>query len=84
MYCQTSSSVQFESGKTRRLSPGCDASVEKVPEFGALVPRVPLAARVAEGEDSLLGAGALFVAACSAEGCVKAACTQAVEESRGF
>jgi hypothetical protein len=42
MYCQTSSSVQLESGNTRIDSPLFDAAVVEVPQLGALVLRVPL------------------------------------------
>ena len=61
-------SVQLESGKTRMLSPGFDAAVEEVPQLGALILGIPLAAGVAEGEDALLGARFFFVAAGAADG----------------
>ena len=51
---------------------GPDAAVKERPELGALILGVPLAGGVAEGEDALLGAGFLFVAARAAEGCVEA------------
>ena len=41
MYCQTSSSVQFDSGKTRIDSPWLMPGVEQVPQFRPLVARVP-------------------------------------------
>ena len=56
MYCQTSISVQFEIGK-RGCSRPVAAGVVQVPQFGALVLRVPLAELVAEAHDALLGAG---------------------------
>ncbi len=67
MYCQTSSSVQFEIGNTRMFSPGMDAGVIQVPQFGTLRLRVPLAEFVAEGKDALLGAGLFLVAAGAAD-----------------
>jgi hypothetical protein len=45
-----------------------DEAVVEVPQLGALALRVPLPEVVAEGEDALLGAGALLVAAGSAAG----------------
>src|SRR3954453_1960891 len=45
-----------------------DPAIEEVPELGALVLRVPLAELVAEGEDALLGAGLVLVAAGAAGG----------------
>src|SRR3954451_15106722 len=34
MYCQTSSSVQFESGNIRRLSPSCTRVLKRLQSFG--------------------------------------------------
>jgi hypothetical protein len=72
MYCQTSSSVQFEIGKARMFSPLWHAGVEQVPQLGALVLRVPAAEFVAEGKDALLGAGLFLVAAGAADAGVEA------------
>ena len=66
------------------LSPGPMRAVEEVPQFGALVLRVPLAGGVAKGEDAFLGAGFFFVAACAAEGCVEAMGAEAVEQGLGL
>ena len=44
-----------------------DAAVQQVPELRPLVLRIPLALRVAEREDALLGARALLVAPRAAE-----------------
>ena len=43
------------------------ATVEKIPQFGTLVFRVPLAEVVAVGEEALFGAGFLLVAAAATE-----------------
>ena len=67
MYCQTSSSVQLESGKTRMLSPLLILPVEQVPQLRPLVLRVPLVHAVAEAVDALLGPALLLVAAGAAE-----------------
>ncbi len=72
MYCQTSSSVQLESGKTRMLSPGILAGVVELPQLRPLVLRIPAMLCGAEGEDALLGAALLLVAARAAEGGVEA------------
>ena len=57
-----------------------DPPVVEVPELGALRARVPLAEVVAEGEDALLRAGALLVAAGAAERGVEAALLDRVEQ----
>ena len=66
------------------LSPGPMRPLKRVPQFGALVFRIPLAGCVAEGEDAFLGARFFFVAARAAEGCVEAVGAQAVEQRLGF
>ena len=48
------------------------ARVIKVPQFGPLVLRVPLAGAVAEGKDAVLGAGFFFIPPGSPEGGVEA------------
>ena len=53
------------------------AAVVKVPQLGALVFRIPLAERIAEGIDAFLGAGFFLVAARAAERRVEAAFGQA-------
>ena len=77
-----SSSVQFDSGKTRMLSPCATPAVVEAPELGALVLGVPLAEVVAEGEDALLGAGLLLVAAGTAEEGVEAVLLRGLEQDR--
>ena len=59
-----------------------DPAVVEVPQLGALVLGVPLAELVAEGEDPLLGAGPLLVAAGAAEGGVEAVLVDRVEQRR--
>ncbi len=54
-------------GEYAEVFAGISASVEKVPEFGALVFRVPLPKIVAVGEEAFLGTGFLLVAATTAE-----------------
>ena len=61
-----------------------DAAVVEVPQLGALVLGVPLAEVVAEGEDPLLGPGALLVAARAAEGRVEAVLLDGVEQRHGL
>ena len=82
MYCQTSSSVQFEIGKTRICSPLRIRAVVEVPELGPLRARVPLAEVVAEAEDPLLRARALLVAAGAAHRRVEAVLGDRVEQRR--
>ena len=84
MYCQTSSSVQFDSGNTRRCSPGADARVVEVPQLRALAPRVPAAEVVAQRDHALLGPRALLVAARAAEAGVEAVRLDRVEQRRGL
>src|SRR5205807_6552729 len=50
---------------------GIDATVVKVPDFGPLIFRVPLAETVAEAEEPLLGAGLFLVAPCAANQAIK-------------
>src|SRR3954464_3789426 len=57
-----------------------DAPVVEVPQLGALVARVPAAEVVAEGEDALLRAGALLVAARAAERGIEAVLLDGVEQ----
>jgi len=66
MYCQMSSSVQFDSGNTRMLSPLFTRVFVDAPEFGALVLGSRRGWR-AEREDAFLGAGLFLVAAGSTE-----------------
>ena len=56
------------------------AAVVKIPKFGALVFRVPLAERIAEGIDALFGAGFFLVAARAAESGIETAFGQRVEQ----
>jgi len=80
MYCQTSSSVQLERGKDADALARRDARVVEVPQFGTLILRVPLSARVAKREDALLCARPLLVAPRAAERGVVAAFAQCIEE----
>ena len=57
-----------------------DAGVEQIPQLGPLVLGVPLAEAVAEGEDALLGAGLLLVAARAPDGRVESALAQRVQQ----
>ena len=57
-----------------------DEAVVEVPQLGPLGLRVPLAEVVAEGEDALLRAGALLVAAGAAEGGLEAVLLDRVEQ----
>ena len=50
MYCQTSSSVQFESGNTRMLSPLCFLRVVEIPQLRPLPFRVPAMLRRSRNE----------------------------------
>ena len=59
-----------------------DAAVEQRPQLWALVLGVPLAEVVAEAEDSLLGAGALLIAASATKRRVKAVLGDRVEQRR--
>ncbi len=61
-----------------------DTRIKYVPEFGALVTRVPLAALIAEGEDALFGAGTFFVAAGATDGGVELTVAETIEEGGGF
>ena len=63
---------------------GMDAGVENIPEFRALIARVPLAPLIAEGEDAFLSAGPFFIAARATDGGVETAVAQAIEEGGGF
>ena len=56
------------------------AAVVKIPKFRALVLRIPLAERVAEGIDAFFRAGFFFVAARAAERRVETAFGQRVEQ----
>jgi hypothetical protein len=61
-----------------------EAGVVEAPELGALVLGVPLTEVVAVGEDALLGAGALLVAAGAADGGVELVLLDGVEQRRGL
>src|SRR5436853_362155 len=79
-----------ETRSSARVSPrsvmlaAADAPVVDVPQLGALVARVPAAEVVAEGEDALLGPGALLVAARAAERGIEVMCGDGVEQRRGL
>src|SRR5207253_2608213 len=55
-------------------------SVEQVPEFGALVLRIPLAKLIAMGEKTLLGAGLLLVTTRATEAGVETEFLDRVEQ----
>ena len=61
-----------------------DAAVQQVPELRPLVLRIPLALRVAEREDALLGARAFLVAPGAAERRVEVAGLERVEQRLGL
>ncbi len=66
------------------LSPGSHPSVQKVPQLRPLVLGIPLALRVAQGEDPFLGTRSLLVAPSAAEGGVEIARLQSVEKRLGL
>src|SRR5882757_1485838 len=79
--------VQFGPVGERKYAdalPWIDAGVIEVPQFGALVLRVPLPGAIAKGKDAFLGAGLFFVAAGSPERSVKAVGTQAIQQCGGL
>ena len=82
MYCQTSSSVQLEIGKTRTCSPLRIRPLYSDHSSGRwfLGSHWPKSSR--KREDALLGAGALLVAAGAAEGGVEAVLGDRVEQRR--
>ena len=80
MYCQTSSSVQFESGNAPDVFAGQQPAVVQVPQLGPLALGVPLPERVAEGENALFRASLLLVAARTAEQRVEAVFGDRVEQ----
>ena len=57
-----------------------DAGVVEIPQLGALILRVPLTGRVAEGVDALLGAGFLFIAPRAAKGRVEVVVAQRIQQ----
>ena len=59
-------------------------AVVEVPEFGALVLRVPAMLRIAEAEHALLGAGLLFVAARATDGGIAAVLVERLLERLGL
>ena len=61
-----------------------DAAVVEVPQLRPLILRVPLAERVAEGVDALLGARLLLVAPRAAESRVEAALGERVQQRAGL
>ncbi len=63
---------------------GLHEAVVDVPELGALGLRIPLAEVVPEGEDALLGPGALLVAAGAAERRLESVLLDGVEERHGL
>ena len=61
-----------------RVEPG----VVEVPDFRALVLRIPLAEGVAEAKEALLGPGLLFVTACAADAAVEAELFDGTQQHR--
>src|SRR5438105_5259562 len=59
---------------------GPQLAVQQAPELRTLTLRIPLAVRVAHGEDALLRARALFIAAGAADGRIEIAGLQRVEQ----
>src|SRR5579862_5778606 len=60
------------------------AGIENVPQLRPLILGVPLAQRIAEGVDALLGPRFLLVAARAAERRIEAALSQSVQERFGL
>ena len=79
-----SSSVQLRDREHPHVLAGRVPAVVEVPQLGALAARVPLAERVAQREDPLLGAGALLVAAPAAEDRVEPVLGDRVEQRLGL
>ncbi len=69
---------------TRGRARPCGCAVVQRPQLGPLALGVPLAEVVAEAEHALLGAGALLVAAGTAERGVEAVLLDRVEQGRGL
>ena len=84
MYCQTSISVQFDSGNTRMLSPGRMRPFSRFQSSGRWFFGIPLALGVAQREDALLGARAFLVAPRAAERRVEVAGLERVEQRLGL
>ena len=80
MYCQTSSSVQFDSGNTRMLSPLLMRLFSSFQSSGRWFFGSHWPLRVAQREDALLGPRAFLVAAGAAEGRVEVAGLERVEQ----
>ena len=59
---------------------GMNAGVVEIPQLGALVLRIPLTGRVAEGIDALLGARFFFIAARAAEGRIEVVVAQRIQQ----
>jgi hypothetical protein len=83
MYCHTSSSVQFEIGNTRSVSPGGGGRC-RPPQLGPLALRVPLVLRRADREHPLLGPRLLLVATRAAEAQVEAVHVDHLLEALGL
>ncbi len=84
MYRQTSSSVQFERGKTRTCSPGACRPLYRSHSSGRWRRGVPRAEGVAEAEHALLGPGLLLVAPAAAEDRVEPVGLDRVEQRNGL
>ena len=67
-------------GEGAHVLAGIHLALVELPEFGALLARVPLAERVAEAQDALLGARLVLVAARAAEGGVEVVVGDGVEQ----
>ncbi len=63
---------------------GAVPAVVEVPQLGTLIARIPLAELVTQGEDALLGAGLLLVAATASEDCVELVVDDRVEKGLGL
>ena len=61
-----------------------DASVKQVPQFGPLIPGIPLSTAVPERENPFLGAGAFFIPPGATDGGVEPARAQPVEQRLCF
>ncbi len=70
--------------KDAEVFAGILAAVEKVPKFGALIFRVPLAEVIAVGEEAFLGAGLFLFAAAAAEAGVILVLLDGIEQGDGL
>src|SRR5579872_1251287 len=63
---------------------GLKPAVVKVPQFGALIARIPLAERIAKRVDTLLRPRALLLTSCATDGCIKPVLFQRIQKGLRF